>query len=139
MYIEPLPYALSPARFGFPALAALAGNRPLGDGREVVLATLMAARLASNLANDNPLAAEDRATRLAGARTWLASLTLPQQVRAPLLKCFEASAVDTAHAAASQTAAALRTVLTASSNWLDAESVQELERLIRRLQMRQLS
>lgn len=134
VYIEPLPYSLGSPRFAFPAMASLSGSLPLGGGREVVLAVIMAARLANSMTGENPLSAPDRAGRVSGARTWLASLTLPTAVRSPLLKCIESTEGEPA-----QTAAALRALLTASSNWLDGASVQELEQLIRLLSGRGLS
>lgn len=125
---DPLPYALDPLRFGFPALASLAGRLPLGGGREVALAALLSARLAHGLAPGNALPASDRAARASGAKVWLASLALPATTRVPFARCLEASTGTPL-----QAAGALRTVVAAAGAHLDGPSVQELERLARLL------
>jgi hypothetical protein len=122
------PYSLTSLTFPFPALAALAGRLPLGGGREVALASLMAARLANAMLGPEPVPVEDRAARAAGARVWLASLALPSTIRAPFVRCIEATA-STALAAGG----AVRSLLAVAGAHLDGPSAQELDRLARRL------
>ena len=124
MYTEPLPYALDPLRFPFPALAALAGRLPLGGGREVALAALMMARLATGVLTSESLPLAERTTRAAAARVWLASLALPATSRVPFARCLDAST-----GTPQQLAIALRSVIIAVSAHLDNSSTQELEQL----------
>ncbi len=130
-YIPPVhspPYALAPTAFPFPALAGLAARLPLGGGREVVLALLSIARLASGLLPPDSLGPDDRQTRAAAARVWLASLALPAPLRIPL-----ARAVDASAAGPMPMAGALRTVAAAAGAFLDGAASLELDRLVRRL------
>lgn len=122
------PYALPTVGFPLPALAALAGRLPLGDGREVALATLCAARLATGLLPPDTFGAEDRQVRAEATRVWLAALTLPSVIRDALMRV-----VDGTIAGPIQAAGALRVVSTAADGVLDAASSLELERLVRRL------
>lgn len=69
----------------------LAGRAPLGGEREMVLATLMAARLADGVSMPTPLTAAARQSRAAGARVWFSTLTLPAATRTPLAKLVEAT------------------------------------------------
>lgn len=128
MHTEPLPYALEPLRFPFPALASLAGRLPLGGGREVALAALMTARLAQGAATADALHAADRVARASAAKVWLASLALPSTTRTPFTRAVEASTGTPL-----QTAGALRSLVAAAGAHLDGPSVQELERLARLL------
>lgn len=128
MLTDPLPYALEPLRFPFPALAALAGRLPLGGGREVALAALLTARLAQGVSAAETLAPTDRATRATAAKVWLASLALPATTRVPFARC-----VDATTGTPLQVAGALRSLVAAAGPHLDAPSVQELERLARQL------
>ena len=128
MHVDQPPYSLRSLAFPFPALAALAGRLPLGGGREIALASLTVARLAVAMLEPDPLAPADRATRAAAARVWLASLALPTTMRAPFIRCFDATA-GTALGAAG----AVRSLLTIISAHLDAPSGQELDRLARKL------
>jgi hypothetical protein len=125
---DPLPHALEPLRFPFPALAALAGRLPLGGGREVALAALLTARLAQGVANGDPLHPADRAARASGAKVWLASLALPATTRVPFARCVEATTGTPL-----QVAGALRSLVAAAGSHLDGPSVQELEKLARQL------
>lgn len=122
------PYALQTVGFPLPALAALAGRLPLGDGREVALATLCAARLATGLLPPDSFGLEDRQLRADATRVWLAALTLPAVIRDSLMRVVEGTV-----AGPMQTAGALRVVATAADSVLDAASSLELERLVRRL------
>ena len=128
MHADPLPYGLESLGFPFPALALLAGRLPLGGGREVALAALMTARLAGSVRGANALSAQERTTRAAAAKVWLASLALPASTRVPFARCIEATTGST-----HQVAAALRTLLAAASAHLDGAGVAELERLTRQL------
>lgn len=128
MLTDPLPYALEPLRFPFPALAALAGRLPLGGGREVALAALLTARLSQGVAGGETLHPGDRAARASAAKVWLASLALPAATRVPFARC-----VDATTGPPQQVAGALRSVLAAASPHLDAPSVLELEKLARLL------
>lgn len=121
------PYSVGPIRFPFRALAAHAGSAPLGRGREVALACLMAARLSSQASLALP--APVRASRAAGASRWFASLALPTALRAPLSRVASASVTDSAP----DLAAALGAVIAASRKHLDEPSVSELEGIVRGL------
>jgi len=122
------PWALPPAHFPFPSLAALAGRLPLGGGREVALAVLTVARLAVGLLPPDELAADERQARAQGARVWLASLALPAALRVPLARSIDASAVG-----AAPMATALRGLASAASSHLDGGAALEVDRLVRRL------
>src|SRR4051812_39095440 len=118
------PYALSVPTFRFRALASLVGRAPIGGAREVALACFVVARLAVECRE----AAEDpdvRTTRASAAPTWLGTLSLPAAVRAPVLRCADASG----HEDAAPVARELATLATAASTWLDPLSRTELEAL----------
>ena len=125
MIVAP-PFALEAPRFRFPALAACAARAPLGGGREAVVAVLMVARLASGHAAPHALSAPVRQARAAAARTWLASLTLPAPVRAPILRAIDASGSDGAglHEA-------LAAVMQVTQGQLDRATHVELQTLLR--------
>jgi hypothetical protein len=122
------PYSVGPIVFPFRALAAYAGRAPLGRGREVALACLMAARLSSPLPGA-PLPAPVRAARAAGASRWFSSLALPTPLRAPLTRVASASAGDSA----GDLASALGAVIAAARKHLDEPSLAELDGIVRRL------
>jgi hypothetical protein len=122
------PFAVGPIVFPFRALAEYAGRAPLGRGREVALACLMAARLSTPVAGAIP-DAPIRAARAAGASRWFASLALPSPLRAPLTRVAAASARDSA----SELAEALGTVIAAARKHLDEASLAELEGVVKRL------
>ncbi|MGV3708651.1 MAG: hypothetical protein ACO1Q7_07400 [Gemmatimonas sp.] len=128
MHVDHLPYSLRELAFPFPALAALAGRLPLGGGREIALAALTAARLASSMIGPEPLPADERTTRAAAARTWVASLALTSAMRAHFTRCYESTA--STPAAAASTVRSLLSVINAN---LDGPASQELDRLARRL------
>ena len=121
-------YAVAPIVFPFRALAAYAGQAPLGRGREVALACLMVARLSSPGAG-TALPGAIRAARAAGASRWFASLKLPSGLRAPLGRLAAASARESA----SELAEALSVVIGAARKHLDEASVVELEGVVKRL------
>lgn len=124
MQTEKLPYSLSELCFSFPALASLAGRLPLGGGREVALASLLIARLASALRAQGVIAVEDRKTRAGAARVWLASVALPSNTRIPF-----ARAIDATGGTALQTAGAIRSLMAAAGGHLDDGAVGELDKL----------
>jgi hypothetical protein len=116
-------YSAGPIVFPFRALAAYAGRAPLGRGREVALACLMAARLAHPALGSAPLPAPARAARAAGASRWFSSLALPAALRAPLARVAAASAGD----APREIAEALSALIAAARKQLDEPSLAELE------------
>jgi hypothetical protein len=117
-------HGISPHRFPFPSLAALAGRAALGGERETALAALMAARLAAGLATLSVPPAT-RGSRAAAARAWLTGLALPPALRTPLARVVDASAGEDRLRLAQH----LRSLSHAASTWLDSPSRSELERL----------
>jgi len=126
------PYALEPTPFRFPALASLAGRAPLGGDREIALATYLAARLAHDALPSREIALEARAERAASAKTWLSTLSLPAATRSALATLMDASGAN-----GNSVSAALRGVLTATTNRLDRASRAELEQLAASFERRQ--
>ncbi|MCU0634398.1 MAG: hypothetical protein MUE41_05960 [Gemmatimonadaceae bacterium] len=122
------PYALDLPPFPLPALVAHAGRAPIGNGREVALATLVVARLALGLLDGSAVPTVLREQRAASARVWLASLALPSTTRVPIARAIEASVTGP-----TAVAGALRSVLAATSGWLDPAAIDELTALIQRL------
>ena len=122
------PYAVGPILFPFRALATYAGRAPLGSGREVALACLMAARLSTPVPG-TPLPAAVRTARAAGASRWFASLALPSPLRAPLTRIAAASA----RGSATELAEALGAVIGAARKHLDEASLAELDGVVRGL------
>ena len=125
---QSLPFGLEPIAFPFPALAALAGRLPHGGGREVALAALTCARLASGATGGDAFASPDRAARANAAKVWLASVALPAPIRVPFARC-----IDATPGSASAIAASLRALVAAATTYLDGSSIEELERLARQL------
>jgi hypothetical protein len=111
--------------FRFPALAALAGRRPLGGEREIALAALVCAHLVVGTLPESALPAEARARRTTAARAWLSAIALPAGARAPVARVIEACGRDDP-AAVQQT---LRALLDGIGRSLDGASRRELERL----------
>jgi hypothetical protein len=118
------PYALAPTPFRFPALASLAGRASLGGDREIALATYLAARLAHDALADRGLSQQVRSERATGAKSWLATLSLPAPIRTAIARLVEASGDE-----ASGVAPVLRAVIAATSSRLDQASRVELNRL----------
>jgi hypothetical protein len=119
------PYALITPEFRFRGLAALAGRTALGGARELIIGTLLGARLVEGVVGDHPLSTTLRRARATAAKTWLSALALPASTRSTLAKLAEATGGDdlTALKDAWEGAAAL-VVPT-----LDASSRAELRRL----------
>ena len=102
---------------------------PLGGQREVALATYLAARLAHDCLPERGLSDSVRYERANGAKTWLATLTLPAPVRPVLAKLVESTSGQRA-----QTAEALRAVITVTANVLDSRARSELDQLAANLE-----
>ena len=122
--LHPPPYGLSTPTFRFRALAALAGRAALGGPREVALGVYLSARIVQDALSDQSLFDTTRSPRAAGARAWLATLTLPAQVRAALVRLIDASLED-----ALGMHAALAGVIGTTATYLDGAARSELERL----------
>ena len=116
-----LPFAVPPIRFPFRALAARAGRAPLGGEREVAMAALMIARLASDALGSRPAEVTQREERAAAAKAWLASIAVPARARPSLGRALDSTARD-----AAAIAAALDEVATVAAPWLDEASAAEL-------------
>jgi hypothetical protein len=114
----------APRPFPFRALAALAGRQPIGGEREVALACLMAARVASGAIGATPLPQQAREARALAARGWVASLALPAALRSAVVAVLEAS-----EGAGPSLAGAVRALGETASPQLDAASRAELDRL----------
>ena len=124
------PYSTTPHRYPFPALAAQAGRGRIGGTREIALACLMAAHLASDARTAcTRLDDAARAERVASARGWFAALTVPATLRAACERVIDAAA-RTAYA---DLAPALAAVSGAARRHLDRDSVAELERVVETL------
>jgi len=111
--------------FRFPALAALAGRRPLGGERELALATFICAHLVVGVLPDSAFPADLRLKRAAAARAWLGAIALPATARTPFARLID----TTAHADLAAVRQALRAVLDAIGRSLDAPAKRELEHL----------
>src|SRR5688500_8498495 len=118
------PYSLTSPTFRFPALASLAGRAPLGGDRELVLACLMACRLAAGAVGPGTLPVVVRAERSVNAKSWLLSLALPAAARTPFVKLADAAAGEDSAALR----ATLQRVIAACTPVLDGASRQEVER-----------
>jgi hypothetical protein len=116
--------------FRFRALATNAGRAPLGGAREAGLACYVGARLAAGLLPPIELSDEERMSRAAAARVWLASLALPAPIRGPLVKLIDATR---AAAPLAQAGAALVTVADAAASYLDGPALAELRALAAQL------
>jgi hypothetical protein len=121
----PLPYAVAAPVFRFPALAALAGRRPLGGDREIAVAAFVAARLVAGALPPHVLDLDVRAARATGARSWLAAVALPSSTRAPFTRLIDASGRDDPAALRAAVSGLIDTV----GRLLDAPARRELEGL----------
>jgi hypothetical protein len=91
----------------------------------------MAARLADDLLPEHELDPAVREERAGAAKHWLASVSLPAQVKPALLRLIEASNVNRATAAT-----ALRGVMTVTASHLDKAARSELDQLAEALERR---
>ena len=130
-----LPYSLAAPTFPFKALTAAAGRLPIGGEREIALAALMAARLASGLLPPAPLCISTRESRAAGARIWFSTLTLPAATRAPIARLVDATEGEDRM----RVAAAMAEVALAATQVLDRRSRAELEAIVAELERPALS
>lgn len=119
------PYALEPAAFPFPALAAMAGRAPLGGPRELALACFLVARIVGAAARDDALSSEQQQARVRAARSWLGSAALPTPMRSALTKLLESTGSGSREAVKS----ALESVMAVTANQLDSGARLELGRL----------
>ena len=123
---QPPPFALATPEFRFRALAAHAGRAALGGDREIALASLVASRLGAALAPPRISTAADLITRAAGARQWLASISVPAQVRAAVGAAIDASGAGDEVA----TARALGHLFPLVARQLDEASLTEIRDLV---------
>ncbi|MBA3343540.1 MAG: hypothetical protein H0T48_17120 [Gemmatimonadaceae bacterium] len=120
------PFAIAPSRFRFRALASHAGRASLGGDREIALACFVASRLGAGLLPPFSFVAADAGRRAAGARQWLASLSMP-----PALKSAAGAAIDASADGQDVVAAqALADLLLIASVHLDEGSFTEIRELI---------
>src|SRR5438105_7427372 len=122
-------FALEEPVFPFPALVAAAGRATLGGPREIALACLMAARMATALMQPYEIPIDDKKARAERARHWMGTLSLPVAIRAAALSVVEA----TGRADLDATGSGLDRLLAASASTLDQPSRDELNRLGDRL------
>ncbi len=121
-------YALAEPVFPLRALAVATSRAPLGGAREALLATLVAARLASAAQGADALPEPLRAARAAAARHWMGALPLPTALRLALTQLLEASARGDGIALV----AALAKVTEVTAPHLDRRARSEMDRLARR-------
>jgi hypothetical protein len=126
---QPPRYSLEEPVFPFPALAAATGRAAIGGAREVMLACLMAARLAIGLIDPPEILPESRRDRADRARHWSGTLTVPGDVRAMLMRVIELSGRSDRAAAAQ----ALDDLSAVSASNLDEQSRAELRAVAQRL------
>jgi len=120
------PYALEPATFPLPVLAASIGRAPLGGPREVALACFLVGRLVRDTVEASDiLTADQRGERAQGAKHWLGSAALPGAVRTALVRLADATVAGDSGAVSS----ALESVMTVTANQLDSGARLELGRL----------
>ena len=124
--LVPPPYTLATIAFPFRALTALAGRLPMGGDREVVMALLVAARLAAALRAPETLAPATRRARARGARQWCSVLALPAGVR----NAFVGVAEATTDESSAGVAAALDRLVGLAGTLLDPAARAEVKHLI---------
>jgi hypothetical protein len=119
-------FSLATPRFRFRALAACAGRASLGGDREVAMACLVGARMASSMLAPYSIPLTDSKSRSAAAKQWLASLSLPPEIRTAL-----GHLADTV-SSGDRTAAgdALSALVGAAAKQIDEPSASELRALI---------
>jgi hypothetical protein len=126
------PYSINTPAFRFRGLAALAGRSPLGGDREVVLATLMAARCASSCLPPDSLSAEVRQARADRTAKWLGSMAIPAEVRSAAGCVIAASAAG----ADATLAEAIEALIDAATPALDRGARAELEQVVQGVRRR---
>jgi hypothetical protein len=119
-------FSLATPRFRFRALAACAGRASLGGDREVAMACLVGARMASSMLAPYSIPLTDAKSRSAAAKQWLASLSLPPGIRTAL-----GHLADTVSSGDRATAGdALLALVGTAAKQIDEPSVSELRALI---------
>lgn len=104
----------------------MAGRAAMGGPREIALACLLVARLVADACDPScPLNPEQRRARAAGARHWLGAATLPQPVRAALVRLAEATAGEPR----APIRAAFDSVIAVTANQLEVTARLELGKL----------
>jgi len=119
-------FSLATPRFRFRALAACAGRAPIGGDREVAMACLVGARMASSMLPPFSISSTDSKLRSAAAKQWLSSLSLPVTVRTALTRLAET--VSSGDRAA--TGDALSKLTGAAAHQIDEASATELRALV---------
>ena len=119
-------FALATPRFRFRALAAFAGRASIGGDREVALGCLVVGRLASTILPPFQISGADVKSRSAAAKHWLASLSLPTAIRAPLAHVTDAVSSGSSTA----TAWAIEKVVATVGGKIDEASAAELRSLV---------
>lgn len=123
------PFALDTPTFSFAALASLAARAPLGGAREIAIVAFTTARMADET-RPGGLSLEERQARAAGARRWMATLSLAEPVKKAFHELIAATEAD-----APTAAKAIRRVMEVTGAKLDAASRSELDRLARDLEV----
>ena len=119
-------FSLAIPRFRFRALAACAGRGSLGGDREVAMACLVGARLASSMLPPYSIAPADSKSRSAATKQWLSSLSLPTAIRTALTHL--ADTVSSGDRAAA--GEALSKLTGAAAHQIDEASAGELRSLV---------
>jgi hypothetical protein len=123
------PYAVAPAQFPFPGLAALAGKAPVGGRRESVLGCVVAARLAAGTVPPTALEPELLRERADAARAWLTTQPIEQKLRALLQRAINAAGSGNRSAVAAE----LDALRTGAAEVLDGAAAEELLKLAERV------
>jgi hypothetical protein len=124
-----IPYVLDRSAFRFPRLAALAGKAPAGNGREVVMASYLLARLSEDALPERGVPWELREVRAVGALKWLSRITVQAPIRAAMVELAKSTAGDPVDIAAQ-----LRATIGVCTLAFDRGSRAELEALATRLE-----
>jgi hypothetical protein len=119
-------FSLATPRFRFRALAACAGRASLGGDREVAMACLVGARMASSMLPPYSIAAVDAKVRSASAKQWLSSLSLPASVRSALTHLAD----TVASGDKTRAGEALSKLTAAAAHQIDEASAAELRALV---------
>lgn len=119
-------FSLATPRFRFRALAACAGRAALGGDREVAMACLVGARMASSMLPPFAISPSDSKLRSASAKQWLSALSLPANVRTALTRL--ADTVSSGDRAAA--GEALSKLTGAAAHQIDEASATELRALV---------
>lgn len=119
-------FSLATPRFRFRALAACAGRASLGGDREVAMACLVGARMASAMLAPYSIPLMDSRSRSAAVKQWLASLSLPPAIRSALGHLADTVSSGDRKAAGE----ALLKLTGAAAHQIDEASASELRTLV---------